>query len=60
MWQANGTAHSELPAGQVPDATCVQFVPKRDGYCLLVGLETGELSLWSLHTGEQPSWAKLL
>lgn len=50
-----GTLHSMLPAGQVPSATSLQFFPEtiqwpgsdEKSYALLVGLETGALSIWT-------------
>lgn len=56
------TMHSELPHGQLPQATCLQFLPKlmNDAYTLVVGLETGELSIWSMNSSNPVSWQKLL
>lgn len=51
---ALGTLNSELPSGQVPSATSLQFFPEQvvlpqstaAAYAIMVGQESGALSIW--------------
>ena len=65
VWQGTGTLdqigelYNELPE-ENPSATAIRFFPSqlKGAYALIVGLETGDLLIWS-HNKESNTWMKL-
>lgn len=56
-----GTLHSSFPDKSVPAATAIAFFPRRN-YTLLIGQESGELTIWALEAAanaEKRTWTKL-
>jgi len=55
-----GKLHSDIPS-EVPSATAVRFLPNfvKKTYSVMVGLETGELSIWSMQK-DTTTWNRIL
>lgn len=53
--------HSEFPTSSVPSATAVRFFPNKinDCYALIVGQETGEITVWMLLNTSEQIWNKV-
>ena len=53
--------HSEFPTSSVPSATAVRFFPNKinDCYALIVGQESGEITVWMLSNIKESLWSKV-